>query len=58
VEGEVEGMTIQLKKKLEIEIDVIEGNIDFNNNDELSYIEILGALEYVKMMIVKDWMGE
>ena len=44
-----------LKKKLVIEIDVVTGNIDCINDDELTYAEILGTLEYAKFMFMKEW---
>lgn len=47
---------VSIKKKLVIEYDVITGTMDFTNDDEMAFAEILGALEYVKWMIHKDWM--
>lgn len=46
---------VSLKKKLVIEVDVISGTMNFINDDEMSFIEILGALEYTKWMVQKDW---
>jgi len=45
-----------MKKKIVIELNIVDGNVDFLNEDELSYFEIMGMLEYVKMMVIKDWM--
>lgn len=47
-----------IKKKLVIEIDVVDGGISFQNDDELSYLEILGVLEYTKWMVQNDWNDE
>jgi hypothetical protein len=47
---------IGIKKKLVVELDIINGTTDVINDDEMSYVEIMGALEYAKMMIIKDWM--
>ena len=44
-----------LKKRLVIEFDVVNGYVELDNEDNMSYIEILGALEYAKMMLIKDW---
>jgi len=46
----------ELKKRLVIEFDVVNGYVELDNEDEMSYIEILGALEYAKMMLYRDWM--
>lgn len=48
---------VTLTKKIVIEFDVINNNLNFLNEDGMTYIELMGALEYVKMMIYKDWMG-
>jgi hypothetical protein len=47
-----------LKKTLTIEIDICSGEISFLNPDEIAYLEMLGMIEYVKMMVLKDWLGE
>lgn len=47
-----------LTKKLVIEVGVVDGKMNVLNEDEMSYIEVLGALEYAKMMFIKDWMEE
>lgn len=49
---------VGLKKTFTIELDVIDGKIHFLNPDELSYIEILGMIEYAKMMVMQDWLDE
>lgn len=51
-------MSAAIKKKLIIEIDVIDGNMNIINEDDMSYIEVMGTLECAKMMFIKDWMGE
>lgn len=47
---------VSIKKKLVIEYDIITGTMDVLNEDELSFAEILAALEYAKWMLHKDWM--
>lgn len=46
---------VGIKKKLVIEYDIISGTMDFNNDDEMSFAEILAALEYTKWMVHKNW---
>jgi hypothetical protein len=47
-------MAIGITKKLNIEVDVVENTITFDNPDELSHLEILGILEYTKMIVIED----
>jgi hypothetical protein len=47
---------VKVKKTVTIEVDVVSGGIEVMNNDEMSYIEIIGALEYAKMMYYKEWI--
>ncbi|UVI31204.1 hypothetical protein [Paenibacillus spongiae] len=49
---------VSLKKRIVLEVDVVTGRIDFLNEDEMSFPEILGTIEYAKMMVMKDWMEE
>lgn len=49
-------METNFKKKLVVELDIVKGDISFINDDEMTYIEIMGALEYVKMLVYRDWM--
>lgn len=46
-----------LKKRLIIEYDVIEGEMTMINEDEMTFIELLGMIEYAKMMIHEDHHG-
>lgn len=48
----------KLTKKLVIEVGMIDGQMNVMNDDEMSYIEVLGVLEYAKMMFIKDWMED
>lgn len=47
-----------MKKVLTIEVDYVDGSIDYSNPDELTYSEALGAMEFVKLLITKDFMDE
>ena len=47
---------VALTKKLVIEVDVLTGKMHVTNEDEMTYIEVMGALEYAKMMFYQDWM--
>jgi hypothetical protein len=49
--------SVKLTKRLVIEYDIVDGEMRFENEDDMSYGEILAALEYTKMMIMKDWLG-
>lgn len=47
-----------MKKKFIIEVDIVEGSVDYKNPDELSYLEVLGAMEFVKLMISNKFDNE
>ncbi|MFD2116351.1 hypothetical protein ACFSTH_08300 [Paenibacillus yanchengensis] len=47
-----------MKKQFIIEVDVVEGTVDYQNPDELSYFEVLGAMEFVKLMISNRYDDE
>ncbi|WP_199615040.1 hypothetical protein [Paenibacillus alkalitolerans] len=47
-----------LKKQFIIEIDVIDGSVDYTNPDELSYVEVLGMIEFAKLMITREFLNE
>lgn len=47
-----------MKKQFIIEVDVVEGSVDYQNPDELSFFEVLGAMEYVKLMISNKFDDE
>jgi hypothetical protein len=50
--------TTSLVKTFKIEYDPITGTIDYKNDDNLTYAEVLGAIEYVKMMITKAYIED
>jgi hypothetical protein len=50
--------TVTLKKTLTVELDIVSGEIRFYNPDEIAYLEMLGMIEYVKMMVIDDWLKE
>lgn len=45
-----------LKKILNIELDLITSKVAVNNEQDMTYIEIMTALEYAKMMMMRDWL--
>lgn len=47
-----------MKKTFTITIDHINGEVDYDNVDDLSFFEVLGAIEYLKMMIHKQWLTD
>ncbi|MBY9081206.1 hypothetical protein KIH86_23955 [Paenibacillus sp. HN-1] len=47
-----------MKKQLIIEIDYVDGSIDYQNIDHLTYSEALGMMEFVKLLITKDFLEE
>jgi hypothetical protein len=48
----------ELKKAFTIEIDIPTGAVTYNNKDNLSYTEVLGIIEYAKLMITKEWLDD
>lgn len=51
-------METALKKQLTISVDIVTGNIDVNNDDSLTNIEILGLLEYAKVCYFRSFMTD
>ena len=47
-----------MKKTFTITVDPIEGSVNYDNADELTFFEVLGAFDYVRMMITKQWLTE
>lgn len=47
-----------LTKQFIIEIDVINGTVDYSNPENLTYFEVVGMIEYAKMMIVKEFLED
>lgn len=45
-----------VKKTLNIELDLITSKVTVNNSEDMTYIEIMTALEYAKMMMMRDWL--
>lgn len=48
--------TLGIKKTLNIELDLITSRVEVINSDDMTYIEIITALEYAKMMMMRDWL--
>ena len=40
-----------MKKQFIIEVDPVNGSVDYLNPDDMSYFEVLGAIEYTKLLI-------
>lgn len=51
-------MTPTLTKQFIIEIDVLSGEIDYKNLDDLTYFQVMGMIEYAKLMITKEFLNE
>lgn len=49
---------VALKKSFTIELDIVSGEMHFYNPDEIAYLELLGMIEYAKMMVMQDWLEE
>lgn len=47
-----------MKKKFIIEIDYANGDIDYQNPDNLTFSEVLGMMEFTKMLITKEFLEE
>ncbi|EHB50111.1 hypothetical protein [Paenibacillus lactis] len=47
-----------MKKQFIIEVDIVEGSVDYKNPEKLSYLEVLGAIEFVKLMISNNFDHE
>ncbi|MCM3703802.1 hypothetical protein [Paenibacillus macerans] len=50
--------TPTLTKQFIIEIDMINGAIDYKNPDELTYFQVVGMIEYAKMMITREFLED
>lgn len=48
----------ELTKQFIIEIDMISGQVDYKNPDELTYFQVMGMIEYSKLMITKEFLEE
>jgi len=47
-----------LTKQFIIELDVINGTVDYKNPDELTYFQVCGMMDYAKMMIMREFIEE
>ncbi|EHS59454.1 hypothetical protein [Paenibacillus sp. Aloe-11] len=47
-----------MTKQIIIEFDVLTGDVDYKNPDQLTYIEALGMIEFAKMMIMGRYIEE
>ncbi len=47
-----------MKKQFIIEVDPVEGSVDYKNPDDLTYFEVLGAIEYTKLLVTKHFLED
>lgn len=47
-----------MKKQFIIEIDYADGSIDYQNPDNLTFSEVLGMMEFTKLLITKEFMDQ
>ncbi|WP_199614608.1 hypothetical protein [Paenibacillus alkalitolerans] len=45
-------------KQFIIEVDQIHGTVDYKNPDDLTYFEVLGAIEYTKLIVTKNFLED
>lgn len=45
-------------KQFIIEANIVDGSVDYNNPENLTYVEVLGMIEFVKLMITKEFLDE
>ncbi|GIP55945.1 hypothetical protein [Paenibacillus vini] len=45
---------LKLTKKIVLELDVVNGEVTFDNPDDMTNFEAIGLLEYTKMMLYRD----
>ncbi|OMD08392.1 hypothetical protein [Paenibacillus odorifer] len=61
--GEAQGSkypfnSIPMMKQVVIQMNVIDGTIDFEHDENITYSEVLGMIEYTKMLIMQRWLDE
>ncbi len=49
---------LPMTKQFIIEMDMVNGTVDYKNPDGLSYFEAVGMIEYSKMMITREFLNE
>jgi hypothetical protein len=47
-----------LEKKIIITMNQIDGSIEYEHDGGPTYAETLGMLEYIKLILAKEWMDE
>jgi hypothetical protein len=47
-----------MKKSITIEYDVVNYEMELKDTEDLSYLELLGLLEFAKLLITRDYIGE
>jgi hypothetical protein len=47
-----------ITKQFTIELDIINGTVDYKNPDNLTYFQVCGMIDYAKMMIMREFLEE
>lgn len=47
-----------LVKQFIIELDVVNGTVDYKNPDNLSYFQVCGMIKYAELMITREFLEE
>jgi len=47
-----------MKKQFIIEIDYVDGSIEYKNPDNLTFSEAPGMMEFAKLLITKEFLDE
>lgn len=47
-----------MTKQFIIELDIVNGTVDYKNPEELTYFQVCGMMDYAKMMIMKEFLEE
>jgi hypothetical protein len=47
-----------VKKSITIEYDIVSSEMEIKNAEDLSYLELLGLLEFAKLLITRDYIED
>lgn len=50
--------SLPMMKQINIQMNLLDGSIDFKHDENLTYSEVLGMIEYAKMMIMHNWLED
>jgi aldehyde:ferredoxin oxidoreductase len=45
-------------KQFNIKVNIVTGEVEFENQDEMNYFEILGAMGVAKLILTEEYMNE